>query len=264
MSLLTSKTNRLYIGLAAFFLTNALVAEFMGVKIFSLEETLGIQTISLNFFGETISGINLTAGVLLWPFVFVMTDIINEYFGIKGVRFLSLMAACMIGYAFIMLFSAMKVVPAGWWVFSSEYGNELNMNMAYNSVFGQGLNIILGSLTAFLVGQIVDVTVFHQVKKLTGEKYIWLRSTGSTLVSQLIDSFVVLFVAFYFARMGKPNQWSAKLVLAVGTVNYIYKFLMALAMTPVIYAVHAFIEKYLGEEEAAKLKQEALADKASL
>lgn len=170
----------------------------------------------------------------------------------------------MISYAFFMLYAAMNVVPAGWWIFSSNLGNDLNMADAYNSVFGQGLNIILGSLAAFLVGQIVDVTVFHQVKKLTGEKYIWLRSTGSTLVSQLIDSFVVLFVAFYIARIGHKNQWSVQLVLAVGTVNYIYKFLMALLMTPVIYAVHAFIEKYLGEDEATKLKQEALASKDNL
>jgi uncharacterized integral membrane protein (TIGR00697 family) len=264
MNLLSNKTNRLYIGLAAFFLTNALVAEFMGVKIFSLEDTLGISQLSFSVFGEKINGISLTCGVLLWPFVFVMTDIINEYFGVKGVRFLSIMAACMIGYAFFMLYSAMNVIPAGWWIYSSNLGNDLNMDHAYNSVFGQGLNIILGSLAAFLIGQIVDVTVFHQVKKITGEKYIWLRSTGSTLVSQLIDSFVVLFVAFYVARIGLKNQWSVQLVLAVGTVNYIYKFLMALLMTPVIYAVHAFIDGYLGKEQSDRLKQEAIAGKDSL
>lgn len=258
MTLLNDKPTRLYIGLAAFFLTNALVAEFMGVKIFSLEQTLGIHSFEFTLFGEQINGISLTCGVLLWPFVFVMTDIINEYYGPKGVRFLSVMGACMIGYAFVMLYAAMKVVPANWWIFSSWYGDQLNMDNAYQSVFGQGLAIIAGSLTAFLIGQLLDVYVFHWLKEKTGEKHIWLRATGSTIVSQLIDSFVVLFIAFYVARIGQSNQWSLPLLFAVGVVNYIYKFLMALLMTPVIYAVHAFIESYLGAELAASMKNQAM------
>lgn len=258
MTLLNDKPTRLYIGLAAFFLTNALVAEFMGVKIFSLEQTLGIRLLEFTLFGEQINGISLTCGVLLWPFVFVMTDIINEYYGPKGVRFLSVMGACMIGYAFVMLYAAMKVVPANWWIFSSTYEQQLNMDYAYQSVFGQGLAIIAGSLTAFLIGQLLDVYVFHWLKSKTGEKYIWLRATGSTIVSQLIDSFVVLFIAFYVARIGQSNQWSLPLLFALGVVNYIYKFLMALLMTPVIYAVHAFIESYLGTELAASMKNQAM------
>lgn len=262
MQILQNKATRLYIGLAAFFLTNALVAEFMGVKIFSLEHTFGIEPFVFNLFGEQIEGMSLTCGVLLWPFVFVMTDIINEYFGIKGVRFLSVMGAVMIGYAFLMLGGAMQTTPADWWIYSSDYGNDLNLHYAYNSVFGQGMNIILGSLTAFLVGQLVDVYVFHWVKEKTGERWVWLRSTGSTVVSQLIDSFVVLFIAFYVARIGKPNQWSLPLLLAVGTVNYIYKFTVALLMTPVIYLAHYVIDTYLGTELAQQLRAKAIADRA--
>jgi len=264
MQILSNKVSRLYIGLAAFFLTNAIVAEFMGVKIFSLEETLGLATLEFNLFGETIRGINFTCGVLLWPFVFVMTDIVNEYFGVKGVRFLSYMAAVMIGYAFFMLYAAMNVAPAGWWIFSSDYAAAIDMDKAYNAVFGQGLAIILGSLTAFLVGQLVDVYVFQKLKQITGEKWIWLRATGSTVVSQLIDSFIVLFIAFYLARWGKPNQWSWSLLFAVGTVNYIYKFLMAILMTPVIYGVHSFIDNYLGETVSAELRNQALLGKVDV
>ena len=177
------KKNRLFIVLAAFFLTNALVAEFMGVKIFSLETWLGISPISIHLFGEKIEGLSFTCGVLLWPFVFIMTDIINEYFGRRGVRFLSWLGASMIAYSFLMLFAAIQTPDADWWVNSSVYGKELHMGKAYSAVFGQGLDIITGSLTAFLIGQLVDVTVFHWVKQKTGDKYLWLRSTGSTLVS---------------------------------------------------------------------------------
>jgi uncharacterized integral membrane protein (TIGR00697 family) len=100
--------------------------------------------------------------------------------------------------------------------------------------------------------------------KITGEKRIWLRATGSTLVSQFIDSFVVLFIAFYVGT--RVNQqsgdfvWPLSLFLAVGIVNYIYKFLIAILMTPVIYLVHAWIERYLGAEVAAEMKKAAMAD----
>lgn len=259
MQVLSNKANRLFIGLAAFFLTNALVAEFMGVKIFSLEDTLGISKFVFNVFGERIEGFSLTCGIILWPFVFVMTDIINEYFGPKGVRFLSIMGACMIAYAFLMLTLAMHTAPASWWIYTSQYGKEMNYENAYDAVFGQGTNIIVGSILAFIIGQFVDVTVFHWVKRKTGERMIWLRSTGSTVVSQLIDTFVVLFYAFYISKIGQPEQqWSIPLVLAVGTVGYLYKFFMALIMTPVIYFVHGIIENYLGRELAEAMKKEAL------
>lgn len=247
----------LYLILASFFLTNAIVAEFMGVKIFSLDDTLGFQPIAFNFFGQALSGFNLTTGVLLWPFVFVMTDIINEYFGLKGVRFISFVAVAMIAYAYLMLTLAMGTSPASWWINSSIYGNDLDYNKAYIAVFSQGNNIIVGSLIAFLIGQIVDVFTFHWIKKKTGEKMVWLRATGSTLVSQFIDSFVVLFYAFYIAKIGTPGQWSIQLVLAVCLVNYIYKFVMAIALTPMIYLAHAAIDKFLGAELSKKLKAEA-------
>jgi uncharacterized integral membrane protein (TIGR00697 family) len=132
------------------------------------------------------------------------------------------------------------------------------------AVFGQGANIIVGSLTAFMIGQMVDVYVFHWVKEKTGEKLIWLRSTGSTLVSQLIDSFVVLFVAFYLLKQGQPGQWSLNMVVAVGIINYLYKCFAALLLTPVIYFVHRIIENYLGHQLAASLKQQAISGTVEL
>ncbi len=85
---------------------------------------------------------------------------------------------------------------------------ELKMQIMHISgIFRQGLWIIIGSMVAFLIGQVLDVLVFHRIKKITGEKRIWLRATGSTLVSQLVDSFVVLFIAFYVGRrlQSKPG-----------------------------------------------------------
>ena len=127
------------------------------------------------------------------------------------------------------------------------------MQTAFGGIFGQGMWIILGSLTAFLVSQIVDVTIFHRIKKVTGEKKVWLRATGSTLVSQLVDSYIVLTIAFKFG-----SNWSWPLIFAVGTLNYIYKFSMALILTPVIILVEKRIEKYLGHKTAREMKQAAM------
>ncbi len=261
MHFFRNKTNQLYIIMSAFFIANAMVAEFMGVKIFSLDETLGIKKPVFDLFGFHFDGISQTCGVLLWPFVFIMTDIINEYFGVKGVRFISWIAAIMISYAYLMLFGAMQTAPAGWWVSSSNYGTELDFNKAYLAVFGQGTNIIIGSLIAFMVGQLIDVSVFHWIKKRTGDKFVWLRSTGSTLVSQLIDSFIVLFVAFYLLKQGQTGQWTLNMVFAVAIVNYVYKCFAAVLLTPVIYLVHKIIDSYLGKDLAHSLKQQAVEGK---
>lgn len=257
------KPTRLFLMLGGFFIANALIAEIIGVKIFSLEKTLGIEPLTIHLFGNELS-FNLTAGVLLWPVVFIMTDIINEYYGMRGVRFLSWLTAALIAFAFIIFYGAMKLAPADFFISSKQGSGVPDMGKAYNSVLGQGGFIIIGSLTAFILGQLIDVFVFHKIKKVTGEKRIWLRATGSTLVSQFIDSFVVLFIAFYVGSRvnstGTDLVWPLKLVIAVGVVNYIYKFILAIILTPVIYLVHNWIEKYLGHEQAAAMKKAAMND----
>lgn len=259
-TIIKDKPTKLYILLAGIFIANAIIAEVIGVKIFSLEKSLGITPFDITIFGNHFS-FNLTAGVLLWPVVFIMTDIINEYYGVKGVRFLSVLTAVLIAYTFITFQGAIGLAPADFWM--SNYRNQhiQDANDAYRIILGQGSWIIIGSLTAFLAGQILDVMVFHSIKKATGEKGIWLRATGSTLISQLIDSFVVLFIAFYIGPRVSANQgdpWSFNLVLAICVGNYIYKFIIAIVMTPVIYLVHGIIEKYLGASLAAEMKREAM------
>lgn len=246
------KSTKLYYILGSFFVANAILAEFIGVKIFSLENSFGVESVKMNLLGVTDLSFNLSAGVLLWPVVFIMTDIINEYFGKKGVRFLSFSAAVLIAYAFVMVYFAMKLTPADFWINRQTDSGTIDMNIAFNSIFGQGLWIIIGSLVAFLVGQLIDVTVFHYLKSITGSSKIWLRATGSTLVSQFIDSFVVLFIAFYLGA-----GWDLFLVLAIGIVNYAYKFSVAVLLTPLLYLIHYFIDLYLGKETAEKLMKEA-------
>ena len=259
-AIIKNKPTRLFLILAGFFIANALIAELMGVKLFSLEETFGFKPANLNIFGNVFS-FNLTAGVLLWPVVFIMTDIINEYYGMKGVRFLSFLAIGLIIYAFIMFQGAIHLTPAGFWIGNYAAQNVPDADKAYRAIFGQSQWIIVGSLVAFLIGQVLDVFIFHKIKKVTGEKNIWLRATGSTLVSQFVDSFVVLFIAFYLGPRISSNQgqpWSLGLVMTICIGNYIYKFVMALVLTPVIYLVHHRIEKYLGHDVAAEMKRAAM------
>jgi uncharacterized integral membrane protein (TIGR00697 family) len=169
------------------------------------------------------------------------------------VRFISFLAVALICYAFLFAFLAIALAPADWWVTVNSGRGVADMQAAFASVFGQGLWTIGGSLVAFLVGQLIDVGIFHRIREATGERWIWLRATGSTAVSQLVDSFVVLYIAFVLG----PQQWPVSLFLAVGTVNYVYKLTAAIVLIPLIYLMRRAIERYLGAEEAERLKAEA-------
>jgi uncharacterized integral membrane protein (TIGR00697 family) len=246
---------RLLVVLGAFFLCNAVIAEFIGVKIFALEDSLGVAPLDWHLFGQSGS-LNFTAGVLLWPVVFILTDIVNEYFGRRGVRFLSWLTVGLICYAFLFAYLAIALVPASWWVGIQAERGVPDMQAAFAAIFGQGMWIVAGSVTAFMIGQIVDVSVFHRVRRATGERLIWARATGSTLVSQLVDSFVVLYIAFVLG----PQHWPMGLFLAVGTVNYLYKLTVAIALTPAIYLGRWLIDRYLGAEVSAGLRERAAAE----
>lgn len=251
--ILKDKPTKLFVIFTAFFVANALIAECIGTKIFSLEKLFGASPFSFSLFGEKGLALSLTCGVLLWPLEFVMTDIVNEYYGPKAVRRISLIAVGLILYAFLMFYMAMIVPSADFWYGSAVQDGVPDMSKAFNSIFGQGMWIIAGSLTAFMVSQIVDVTIFHKIKKVTGDGKVWLRATGSTLISQIVDSFIVLFIAF---KIGKG--WSFQKVMAIGMVNYAYKFVMAIILTPLIYIIEHRIEKYLGHDVSKKMKLAAM------
>jgi queuosine precursor transporter len=219
-SIIKDRPTKLFIFLAGFFIANALIAEIIGVKIFSLEKTIGLLPSSFTLLGESGLSFDLSVGVLPWPIVFIMTDIVNEYYGIKGVRFLSILTAILITFAFLIFFLAIHT-----------------------------------SLTAFLVGQLTDARVFRTIKKITGEKQIWARATISTLFSQLVDTVVVSYIYLYFSL-----GFSFPKVTALAMVGYSYKFLVAVMCTPLIYLIHFLIEKYLGKDQAAKMKTAALSN----
>jgi uncharacterized integral membrane protein (TIGR00697 family) len=161
----------------------------------------------------------------------------------------------MIAYSFLIILMWTDMPPADFWLKLNgldSMGRPFDINFAYTTIFRMGLGIIVGSLTAFLVSQLVDAYVFHYFKKLTGHKFLWLRSTGSTVVSQFIDSFLILFVAFYFL-----GNWSIEQVFKVGLIQYTYKVLLAIVLTPVIYIVHALIDAYLGKESSEIIIEDA-------
>lgn len=221
------RKERLYLTLAGFFITNAILAEIVGGKIFTFEMP------PLLWFTQTT--VNLSVGVLVWPVVFIMTDIINEYYGIAGVRRVTLLTIVLISYVFVALFFMGETRAASFSAINDEN---------FNVVFGTSQSIIIGSLIAFALGQFLDFFVFHRLKMMTGNSHLWLRATGSTVMSQLIDTFVVLYIAFVI-----PGKWTTAEFLKVASSNYLYKLLIAVAVTPVIYLVHAIIENYLGKED---------------
>ncbi len=253
--MLKDKPAKLFIGFAAFFVANALIAECIGGKIFSLEKLFGLQPVNFTILGHSGLSFSLTCGVLLWPLEFVMTDIVNEYYGPKAVKRISYTAVALISYAFIMFYASIHIPPADWWPGSKIQDGIPDLQVAFSGIFGQGMFIILGSLVAFLVSQLVDVFIFQRIKKATGEKKIWLRATGSTLVSQLIDSFIVLAIAF---KLG--SNWTWTQVISIGIMNYIYKATIAILLTPVIYFVEKRIEIYVGHETALQMKKAAMGE----
>lgn len=251
--ILNDKPTKIFVGFTAFFVANALVAEAIGMKLFSLEALFGLQPANFTFFGQSGLAFTLTCGVILWPFEFVITDIINEFYGPRAVRRISITAVILISYAFLMYFIAIDLPPAKAWLSSSHEQGVENIQTSFKAIFGQNMRIILGSLVAFLVSQTVDVFVFQKIKKATGNKRLWLRATGSTLVSQLVDSYIVLFIAF-------SGLFSWQLILAVGLMNYLYKSIIAIVLTPLIYFVEERIAKYVGHDVAKQMKNAAMGE----
>lgn len=228
-----SRPQKLFTVCTAVFVTALVVAEATASKFFTAFTLPTPITILGQAFGEVI----MTAGVIAFPVTFIFTDLINEYFGKRGIRFVTLVGMGMIVFEYLLLQGAMAVptsaispVPAA----------------AFDTVFGASGRIIFGSLTAYLIGQLADITLFHWLRGLTKGRYLWLRATGSTFGSQFLDTLIVLFVAF-------AGRLSLQSILAITLFNYAYKFVIAIAITPLIYAAHWVMDRYLGAETAEAL-----------
>lgn len=219
---LKNRKDIVFLVLAGFFITNAIVAELIGGKL-------------VQFFGLFTQSI----GIILWPVIFLLTDLINEYYGKDGVRKLTYITVGLISFTFILLTVALNIPATS---FSPVSDND------FRTVFGQSQWIIIGSIVAFLFSQLIDVYVFWAFKKVTGNKYIWLRATGSTMVSQLVDTFVVQFIAFVL-----PGKWPFGEFMVNASWGYAFKLLVALALIPMIYVGHYVIGKYLKKDESVEL-----------
>jgi len=217
-----NKRDIVFLVLAGIFITNAIVAELIGGKL-------------VQFFGLFTQSI----GIILWPVVFLLTDLINEYYGRDGVKKLTYITVGLISFTFIILTIALNIEATSFSPVSDS---------VFKIVFGQSQWIIVGSIIAFLCSQLIDVYVFWAFKKVTGNKYIWLRATGSTMVSQLVDTFVVQFIAFVL-----PGKWAFNEFLVNASWGYAFKLLVALALIPLIYLGHYLIGKYLKSHETATI-----------
>lgn len=212
--------------LAGIFITNAVVAELIGGKIIQL--------------GPFIMSI----GIIPWPVVFLTTDLINEYYGKNGVKKLTLITASLIAYAFVVLFFSITIPAAK--------GVSAVTDEQFQAVFGQSMWIIFASIIAFLISQFVDVFVFWLLRNKTGEKMIWLRSTGSTAFSQLIDTFIVLGIAFWLTGKMTTSEY-----INAALTGYTFKLIIAILLTPLIYLGHYLVDSYLGKELSKELIKQA-------
>lgn len=208
-----SRRDLVFLVLAGVFLTHALLGELIGGKLF------------------TLGGWVMSIGVIPWPVVFVTTDLVNEYYGPAAVRRLTLLAVALIVYAFGVLWACMQV-PA--------WDQSPVSDAAFYSVFGQSMWIIAGSIVAFAISQLVDALVFVFLRARTHGRLLWLRAVGSTVVSQLLDTFVINSIAF-----GASGKLTGPQVIELSVTNYGYKFLIAVATLPVIYAGHGIMDRYL-------------------
>jgi queuosine precursor transporter len=211
--MLEKRKSTLFVILAGFFITNAVMGEMIGSKLIQLGPFL------------------LSMGIVPWPVVFLGTDLINEYYGRDRVRQLTFLTALFISYAFILLYLSMQ--------FNASPVSPVTTE-AFNKVFGQSMWIIVGSIAAFLSSQLVDVVIFWAIRDRTGKKWLWLRATGSTIVSQVIDTFIVAGIAFWL-----PGKISFTNYISLSVSGYIAKLLIAIGLTPFIYLGHYAIDRYL-------------------
>ena len=224
-----NRSQWLFVFLAGLFITNAVTAELISNKLIEIP-------LVFDAFGTEIGPFVTIVGILPWPVVFLLTDLLTEFYGYKAVRKLSWITAILIAYGFLIVGLSMEI-PA-----VNIPGSNLSDDSAYNKVFGQAQMVIVVSICAFLVSQLLDASLFSWIKSKTGDRFIWLRSTGSTLGSQLIDSYIVLYIGFVL-----PGSLSFVDFMSIAPTNYVLKIMIAILLTPLIYLGHYLFRRYLND-----------------
>jgi queuosine precursor transporter len=216
------KRHKLFLVLAGIFTTCLVVGDIIGGKL-----------VSARLFGtEWIT----TVGMVPFPVTFLLTDVLNEFYGKRAARFITIIGFFMAVLSFSFIYTAAaipfsEITRAADWKGVNE--------SSFNNVFLGSLRMIIASLCAYLVSQFVDIGVFHALKRVTSGKLLWLRATGSTAVSQLIDTVVINFVAW------SGTMTTAQIITSIYT-NYGLKLIIAVGLTPLIYLCHTLVQRGLG------------------
>lgn len=225
-----SRPQKVYLWLAAINVTALLLANIVGVKLFRFEVPMG----------SGILPIEHTVGMLPFPITFLLTDLLNEYFGKKATRRVMYVSFAMAALAWLLI------------ALSREFPTKEGIpgtatHAAYENVFGAAALMYLASIIAFFVGSLIDIAVFGAFKRMTNGKMVWLRATGSTVVSQVFDSLVITFVFFQLLQRVSGNdaptiEWTLKTAMT----GYILKFAIAVVLTPLIYAGRWVLRRWFG------------------
>lgn len=220
----------LYLWLSCALVTALLLANLIGVKLFRFEIPLGTRILPVEH----------TVGMLVFPVTFLLTDLVNEYYGRRATRRIAYVAFAMSLVAWALLYAARR--------FPTLEGIPGTADAAsFENVFGAAALMYLASIVAFLLNSLLDIYLFARLKRLTRGRYVWLRATGSTVVSQLFDSFAITFLFFVLlqhATGGEPAD--AGFVLRTALTGYALKFVLSVLLTPVIYAGRFAMHKAFG------------------
>jgi len=237
-----SPAQKLFMWLSGVSIASLLIGDVIGIKLFRIP--LGF---TLPLPGGSTDSIVHTCGMLTFPITFLITDLVNEFYGKRAARRLAIISFSMslFAFVFINIGLAMPFLDA-----------DFNISpAAFNMVFGSAKVMFVASLTAYLIGNFCDIAVFGAFKRLTGDRFIWLRATGSTVISQMLDSLVVTYLAFSLGRRlfadGAVPMGTSE-VFKTAATGYLLKFVIAIAMTPVIYLGHRIIKRWLGMTPAAQ------------
>lgn len=205
--------HKLYVYLGAIFVACLLLGDIIGGK--TLATPLG----------------PISVGIIPFPVTFLLTDVVNDFYGRKGATFLTWLG-------FFMALLAYIVLQVSTWLRAdpSTYFTQVE----FAKVFGGSSQLFIASIVAYMIGQILDIHVFQFWKALTQSKHLWLRATGSTVLSQIIDT-VTINVIFWRWTASKDWNWIG---LKVGR-EYMIKLVVAILLTPAVYAVHAFVVKVM-------------------
>ena len=224
---------RIYLLLAAFFIASLLVANIITFKLFSVGLPAG-----LTLFGR--DGVILAAGIIPYPVTFLATDLISELYGKRR-------ADAVVWAGFWVSLFVLVVLRIGAWVepVGTDLRTAAEVQALYVGVFGQSSRAIVASMIAYLVAQLLDVRIFHFWKRLTDGRHLWLRNNGSTMLSQLMDSVLVVTILFY-------GQLSGALIVQIIVASYIFKLLFALLDTPLFYLGVHWLKPRVGPPPAGE------------